>query len=182
LRWRLGGPQNPIAIEIVGAAEEQRYDILYVQDLCVGIVRGDDPRQEAGLLRELLVVGEDRGSREQLHHHAFERPVRLVAWRREECDLGAKSVAVGAEGDAVERAATCGLQRSPTSPGTRITVARGAVTIEDLDSTNGTHVNGTRISAPTRLTPGDEFALGSEVLRIRLRSSSALSVKVDADR
>jgi len=63
----------------------------------------------------------------------------------------------------------------------RITVARGAVTIEDLDSTNGTHVNGARISAPTRLAPGDEFALGSEVLRVRLRSSSALTVKVDSD-
>jgi DNA-binding winged helix-turn-helix (wHTH) protein len=63
----------------------------------------------------------------------------------------------------------------------RITVARGAVTIEDLDSTNGTHVNGARISTPTRLAPGDEFALGSEVLRVRLRSSSALTVKVDPD-
>jgi len=63
----------------------------------------------------------------------------------------------------------------------RITVAAGALTIEDLDSTNGTHVNGTRISAPTRLAPGDEFALGSEVLRVRLRSSSALTVKVDPE-
>ena len=62
----------------------------------------------------------------------------------------------------------------------RITVARGTAMIEDLGSTNGTHVNGTRISAPTRLAPGDEFALGSEVLRVRLRSSSALTVKVDS--
>jgi len=62
----------------------------------------------------------------------------------------------------------------------RITVARGTAMIEDLGSTNGTHVNGTRISAPTRLAPGDEFALGSEVLRMRLRSSSALTVKVDS--
>jgi DNA-binding winged helix-turn-helix (wHTH) protein len=61
----------------------------------------------------------------------------------------------------------------------RITVAHGAATIEDLDSTNGTHVNGTRISAPTPLAPGIEFALGSEVLRVRLRSGSALTVKVD---
>jgi DNA-binding winged helix-turn-helix (wHTH) protein len=63
----------------------------------------------------------------------------------------------------------------------RITVAHGAATIEDLDSTNGTHVNGTRISAPTRLAPGDEFALGSEALRVRLRSSSALTVKVEPE-
>jgi len=63
----------------------------------------------------------------------------------------------------------------------RITVAHGAATIEDLDSTNGTHVKGARISAPTPLVPGDEFALGSEVLRVRLRSSTALTVKVDSD-
>jgi DNA-binding winged helix-turn-helix (wHTH) protein len=62
----------------------------------------------------------------------------------------------------------------------RITVAHGAATIEDLDSTNGTYVNGARITAPVRLVPGDEFALGTEVLRIRLRSSSALTVKVDS--
>ena len=62
----------------------------------------------------------------------------------------------------------------------RITVAGGAATIEDLDSMNGTYVNGTRIAAPARLAPGDEFALGTEVLRVRLRSSSALTVKVDS--
>lgn len=63
----------------------------------------------------------------------------------------------------------------------RIRIDQGAATIEDLDSTNGTYVNGTRISAPTRLNPGDAFALGSEVLRVRLRSSSALTIKVDTD-
>ena len=63
----------------------------------------------------------------------------------------------------------------------RITVAQKAATIEDLESTNGTHVNGTRISAPTRIGPGDEIALGSEVLRVRLRRSSALTEKVDSD-
>ena len=63
----------------------------------------------------------------------------------------------------------------------RITVAQGAAMIEDLDSTNGTHVNGSRISAATRLVPGDEFALGSEVLRVRRRSSAALTVKVDPE-
>ena len=61
----------------------------------------------------------------------------------------------------------------------RITVAHGAATIEDLDSTNGTYVNGIRISAPTRLAAGDDFALGSEALRVRRRTSSALTVKSD---
>jgi DNA-binding winged helix-turn-helix (wHTH) protein len=61
----------------------------------------------------------------------------------------------------------------------RITVVSGTATIEDLDSTNGTHVNGTRIAAPTRLAPGSELALGSEVLQVRARSPSALTVRVD---
>ena len=53
--------------------------------------------------------------------------------------------------------------------------------IEDLGSTNGTHVNGTRISVPTKLPPGGEFALGSEKLRVRMRSASALTTKVDPE-
>jgi len=61
----------------------------------------------------------------------------------------------------------------------RITVASGSAMIEDLDSTNGTHVRGARISAPTRLEPGDELALGSEVVQVRKRRPSALTVKVD---
>ena len=63
----------------------------------------------------------------------------------------------------------------------RITVSQGAAIIEDLGSTNGTHVNGERISAPTRLASGDEFALGSETLRLRRRSASALTIKVDSE-
>jgi DNA-binding winged helix-turn-helix (wHTH) protein len=61
----------------------------------------------------------------------------------------------------------------------RITVLSGTATIEDLESTNGTHVNGTRISVLTRLAPGDEVALGSEMLQVRMRISSATTVKVD---
>jgi len=63
----------------------------------------------------------------------------------------------------------------------RITVVAGAVTIEDLDSTNGTHVNGTRISGLTPLGPGDEVSLGSEALQVRKRYPSALTVKVDVE-
>jgi DNA-binding winged helix-turn-helix (wHTH) protein len=63
----------------------------------------------------------------------------------------------------------------------RITVVSGAATIEDLDSTNGTHVNGTRISGLTPLGPGDEVSLGSEALQVRRRYPSALTVKVDVE-
>ena len=64
----------------------------------------------------------------------------------------------------------------------RIMVVSGAATIEDLGSTNGTHVNGTPISGPTRLSPGDELLLGSEVLQVRRRGASALTVKVAGDK
>jgi DNA-binding winged helix-turn-helix (wHTH) protein len=64
----------------------------------------------------------------------------------------------------------------------RITVLSGKATIEDLESTNGTSVNGVRISAPTRLAAGNEVSLGKEVLRVRLRDQSALTVRVDSDK
>jgi FHA domain/Transcriptional regulatory protein, C terminal len=63
----------------------------------------------------------------------------------------------------------------------RIMVSGAAATIEDLDSTNGTHVNGERICAPTRLAFGDEFALGSETLRVRRRGSSALTTRMEPE-
>ena len=63
----------------------------------------------------------------------------------------------------------------------RITVVSGTATIDDLGSTNGTHVNGARISAPTRLAPGNQVALGTEVLQVRVHNPSALTVKIDPD-
>ena len=63
----------------------------------------------------------------------------------------------------------------------RITVVLGKATIQDLDSMNGTCVNGTRISAPVSFAAGDELTLGSEILQVRRRSASALTVKVDTE-
>ena len=63
----------------------------------------------------------------------------------------------------------------------RITIADETVTIEDLDSTNGTYVNGTRINAPTRLAYGDALSLGSEVLEVTRRRASALTVRMEDD-
>lgn len=64
----------------------------------------------------------------------------------------------------------------------RITVLSGKAMIEDLDSTNGTRVNGERISSPTKLLAGNELVLGKEVLRVRKRDPSPLTVKVDSTR
>jgi DNA-binding winged helix-turn-helix (wHTH) protein len=64
----------------------------------------------------------------------------------------------------------------------RITVLSATVTIEDLDSTNGTFVNGTRISLPTAVATGNPIALGSEVLQLRMRGAAAQTVKIDSAR
>jgi hypothetical protein len=40
------------------------------------------------------------------------------------------------------------------------------VLIEDLGSTNGTYVNGVRISAPTPIKPGDTLQLGASLFRV----------------
>jgi DNA-binding winged helix-turn-helix (wHTH) protein len=64
----------------------------------------------------------------------------------------------------------------------RITVTAGIARIEDLDSTNGTHVNGTRIKQPTTLRAGDEVLIGRESLRVKRHLDSALTVKVEDGR
>jgi hypothetical protein len=58
----------------------------------------------------------------------------------------------------------------------RITIFRGAATIEDLGSTNGTHVNGSRICSLTPIADGDEIALGTAVLHFRARDPGAPTV------
>jgi pSer/pThr/pTyr-binding forkhead associated (FHA) protein len=43
------------------------------------------------------------------------------------------------------------------------------VLVHDLESFNGTYVNGSRISGPTAMADGDELGLGPLCFRIRLR-------------
>jgi pSer/pThr/pTyr-binding forkhead associated (FHA) protein len=50
----------------------------------------------------------------------------------------------------------------------RVTVSGRDVSIEDLDSKNGTFVAGERIAAPTRLASGDEIHIGPIRLRLKL--------------
>ena len=98
-----------------------------------------------------------------------------VLWMKQSLPLNDGEHIAGRDGD-------CSLVIDGTTVSrhhARITVAHGAATIEDLASTNGTYVNGTRISAPTRFAHGDELSLGSEILQVRRRSASALTVKTD---
>ncbi|HEY0747816.1 MAG TPA: FHA domain-containing protein [Steroidobacteraceae bacterium] len=64
----------------------------------------------------------------------------------------------------------------------KIVVATDQITVEDLESTNGTRVNGVQITAPTVIANGGKIELGSEVLQIRKRSPSVLTVRMDSRR
>ena len=48
----------------------------------------------------------------------------------------------------------------------RITRANGVLTIEDLGSTNGTYVNGERISGPRQLRQGDSISVGGTTIGV----------------
>ena len=65
----------------------------------------------------------------------------------------------------------------------RVRVTRTKVILEDLGSTSGTFVNGTRISGPHRLHPGDSFTvatveitLASDVNEIELSEEGHLLI------
>lgn len=65
------------------------------------------------------------------------------------------------------RAATCAIglpdDTFASQLHTRVFVHDGAVWVEDLGSTNGTHVNGGRLSTPTQLVSGDRLQIGSTI-------------------
>ena len=50
----------------------------------------------------------------------------------------------------------------------RIEPRRDGVWLEDLDSTNGTFVNGVKVTRPKKLTPGDVIRVGETDLRFEL--------------
>jgi hypothetical protein len=49
----------------------------------------------------------------------------------------------------------------------------GQVLIEDLGSTNGTHVNGQRLEGPRVLAPGDQITLGKTILQFDAQPAAA---------
>jgi hypothetical protein len=75
--------------------------------------------------------------------------------------LGDRPVTVGRQSD-------CTIPLNDQNVSRRhaqITPGRGAYVVADLGSTNGTMVNGTRISADTRLNDGDILSFGSTYVR-----------------
>lgn len=70
----------------------------------------------------------------------------------------------------VGRAAGCALALADdtyvSQVHARLYRQQGATMVEDLGSTNGTWVNGERITAPTRLRRGDRVQIGRTVLEV----------------
>ena len=90
--------------------------------------------------RFIVVAGPDLGTAWAFREH------ELVIGRDEDCDLPLSDIAVS------RRHA-------------RISLQGVAFVVEDLDSNNGTLLNGDRISAPTELVAGDELVIGERTLR-----------------
>lgn len=55
----------------------------------------------------------------------------------------------------------------------RFSIENGAPSVTDLDSRNGTYVNGRRITAPQRLQAGDEVRLHDVIIRVVQREVAA---------
>ncbi|MGQ0848047.1 MAG: FHA domain-containing protein [Actinomycetota bacterium] len=49
----------------------------------------------------------------------------------------------------------------------RLVAGDGSLTVSDLGSTNGTYVNGRRITTPTNLRRGDALQVGKTVMEVR---------------
>lgn len=63
----------------------------------------------------------------------------------------------------------------------RIIVANGEATLEDLGSKNGTYLNGGRITAPRRLSDGNEIRLGTVVMAFRIAAHMSPTETVPTD-
>jgi predicted component of type VI protein secretion system len=60
-------------------------------------------------------------------------------------------------------------------------MSNGGLSIEDLGSTNGTFVNGERITAPRALRDGDEIQIGSTVWRLRAPAAATRLTDVPSE-
>lgn len=83
---------------------------------------------------------------------------------------------------AVGRSAGCQLSLDDPLVSRRhalLIVAKGSVTVEDLQSRNGVIVNGRRIAAKTPLEPGDKIIIGSQELTL-LRGREGAGVRETA--
>lgn len=82
--------------------------------------------------------------------------------------LGSRNIVLGTGANSVGRDANCDVfinDASVSRAHARIIVEGAAARVEDLQSKNGTAVQGTRVLAPTPLADGDEVRFGSVTAR-----------------
>jgi hypothetical protein len=82
-----------------------------------------------------------------------------------------KTVAISHEPLVIGRAPECGVVLGDTNVSRRhaqVALHDGAVVVTDLGSTNGTFLNGRRVTRAT-VRPGDELSIGTSRLRVEVR-------------
>jgi pSer/pThr/pTyr-binding forkhead associated (FHA) protein len=86
---------------------------------------------------------------------------KLIMGRAEDCDITIDNLAVSRHHAIIEKVG-------------------GTYTISDLDSNNGTFINGHRIEGPTTLNFGDEIGIGKHILVFDSHSKKARPMEVSA--
>ena len=91
-------------------------------------------------------------------------PVWRLIWRRRHFEMRAGESLIG-------RGRGCAAQidaESVSRHHARLTMTGDSVSIEDLDSKNGTYVAGQPVTTPRRLDDGEQIRLGSVVVKFRI--------------
>jgi DNA-binding winged helix-turn-helix (wHTH) protein len=101
--------------------------------------------------------------------HAEGEPVRSatrywLVWETRQVPLAEGENILGRAPDAAVWIDALGVSRHHA----RIIVEGGDATVEDLGSKNGTYVGAERVTAPCRLSDGDQIRLGSVVITFRI--------------
>lgn len=91
----------------------------------------------------------------------------LLAWGSNEVLLADGENVLGRGLDVSARVESATVSRRHA----RIVISPGGATVEDLESKNGTYLNGRRLSGPSPLASGDVVCLGS--VRLTFRTASA---------
>jgi pSer/pThr/pTyr-binding forkhead associated (FHA) protein len=111
-----------------------------------------DLKEENAMAILTLVFG-----REVLGTHEIEED-KLIIGRAEDCGITIDNLAVSRHHAIIEK-------------------SEGAFRINDLDSNNGTFINGQRITQPTSLNFGDEIGIGKHILVFDSHSKKAKSAQ-----
>jgi DNA-binding winged helix-turn-helix (wHTH) protein len=136
-------------------------------------VLGDSPR-DSRIIRTVYKTGYAFAADVQANRASRPRAgVLYLEWRDRTLPLGEGENIVG-------RGEECALALDATTVSrrhARIVVQFGNVTVEDLNSTNGTFINDRPISATTPLKDGDQVSFGTAALRFRACDPAALTEK-----